>query len=129
MNELWEEWEKIVLGVRNIRVGANQALRHVEVPEDVVAKAKKFIKRAPNQYIKDKQQSTSLRYQVLDGLRGGGIYELLVKDAKKIELERASDKIAEWIEAIKHLRRYALNLMLAPKRPEFQSMKVYLWEL
>ena len=49
---------------------------------------------------------------------------VLVIDAGNTTLADASGRIEEWKEATRSLLRYALNLTLAPKRPEFQRMKV-----
>ena len=122
-DEFLTERETIVKSIREIKVEQGQALRQVQVPDSVYQLAKRFIKRVPNVY-PQYGHIEHMRYGVLYSIESGGIYELLIRDAEGITASQATEKISQWKEALKSLLRYALNLLLAPKRPEFQSMKV-----
>lgn len=124
IEELLHERIVIVESIRDIQVGQSQALRHVQVPEAVINKARKFIKRAPNAILFNNEW-LYLRYDLLCSIGdSGGIYDLLERDAGDMSVERAGEKMTDWLEAVKSLLRYALNLLLAPNRPEFQTIKV-----
>lgn len=120
------EYEEIVLLIRNLNVESGQSLRQVQVPEKAYALAKSFLKWAPNVTIGPNNTPIACRFKVLyyDLSRGETIYTQLMHDAGYTPLAGAKQKIEEWQEATKSLLRYALNLKLAPKRPEFQRMKV-----
>ena len=91
------------------------------MPEQTYLLAKRFILTAPN--ISD--DARLVRFKVLYNMPSGrSIYELLAADAGGTRLKEAETKIAEWRDASKSLLRYALNLLLAPKRPDFQRLKV-----
>lgn len=110
--------------IRNIKVGQSQALRQVQVPESVINKASKFVKRVPNSLLLNNER-LYLRYDVLCSIEAeGNIYDLLARDAGDMSVKEANQKITDWLDATKGLLRYALNLLLAPKRPEFQNIKV-----
>ena len=100
--------------VRETRFQPNQNLRDVKLPEDVYRKADCFTKSdvEHHQY-----------FSVLDKLEGGSIYELLKRAADDSSLE-AYDLVGDWIEAFGNLLRYALNLLVAPNRPELKRIKV-----
>lgn len=120
------EYEEIVLLIRYLNVESGQSLRQVQVPEKAYALAKSFLKWAPNVTIGPNNASIACRFKVLYCDLSGveTIYTLLMYDAGYTPLTEAKQKIEEWQEATKSLLRYALNLKLAPKRPEFQRMKV-----
>ena len=116
---------KIEDSIRNIRVEPNQPLRDVKVPPGTYDLAKEFVKRVPNALTLINGGKLFLRYPILYSLGDGeGIYDLLVGDAEETTLSQAESKMVEWQEALSCLLRYALNLLLAPKRPEFQNIKV-----
>lgn len=106
--------EEIVEIIKSIRVGRSQALRDVQVPELAYERAREFLKLV--------QRHPSIPwYRVLQGLSDGGIYGML---ARNVQESPAHVTLTRWQEVMKLLLRYALNLLLAPKRPEFQSIKV-----
>ena len=99
------------------------------VPDTAYAIARNFLKWAPNITIGPDNKPLYCRFRCLYylNLSGESIYGLLMVDAGNTTLADAGQKIEVWKEAIKSLLRYALNLKLAPKRPEFQRMKVCQW--
>ena len=104
----------------------SKTFRQVEVSPSTYTLATKFVKVAPN-VCEIGSKVVCLRYSVLYSMvlgGGGNIYELLCKDADDTTVPMADQKMQDWEDAIQHLLRYALNLLLAPKRPEFQSIKV-----
>ena len=104
-----------------IKVEAGKPLRQVQVPDQTYQLAKKFVLTAPN----TSDDARLVRFKVLYNMPSGrSIYALLAADAGNTSLKEAEAKIAEWRDASKALLRYALNLLLAPKRPEFQRLKV-----
>ena len=124
LKTLLDDRSKIVKSIRSIPVESSKSFRQVEVSESTVLSAKKFVKSAPN-VCEMEGRYVSLRYGVLYSMDGdGSIYELLSRDAGEATVLQADQKIQDWEDAIHHLERYALNLLLAPKRPEFQSIKV-----
>ncbi len=126
LESLHHERNKICESIRNIQVERNKTFRQVEVSESTVASARKFVKSAPN-VCEVNGRTRYLRYEVLYSMGpdfGGGIYELLCRDARDTTALLADQKIQDWEDAIQHLLRYALNLLLASKRPEFLSIKV-----
>lgn len=118
--------DEIVGLIQSLNVGPGQSLRQVMVPEVAYTIAKNFLKWAPNIIFSPDNTPQAYRFKVLQYLpqSGESIYTLLVIDAGNTTLADASQKIEDWKEATKSLLRYALNLKLAPKRPEFQRMKV-----
>lgn len=119
-------YEEIVQLIRSLKVGSGQSLRQVQVPDSAYKTARTFLKWAPNVLV-DRPSNTKvpLRFKVLYDLGGNeSIYRLLIVDAGNTPLAQAQVKINDWKDATKSLLRYALNLKLAPKRPEFQRMKV-----
>ena len=121
--------DEIVRQIQSLNVGHGQSLRQVMVPEEAYAIARKFLKWAPNITIGPDNKPLHCRFRCLYYLNPSGesIYSLLMMDAGNTTLAEAGQKIEVWKEAIKSLLRYALNLKLAPKRPEFQRMKVCQW--
>ena len=123
--ELEKQRSDILEDIKAIRVGY-QALSHVKVQEHTYSLAKKFVKKAPNVCQLPGKRSVFLRYEVLSYLSAAGdygVYDLLAEDAGKATVQ-SGDKFTDWQDAVKLLLRYALNLLLAPKRPEFQTIKV-----
>ena len=123
-----KRWD-IVDQVKGIRVQQSQALRQVKVPDQTIRLAKDFVKKAPNVCLL-RGRNMDLRYEVLGSFYVDrqcgkfGVYELLARDAGKSTVKMADQKFTEWLAAVGSLLRYALNLLLAPKRPEFQTIKV-----
>ncbi len=128
LRSLYHERSRIVESIRNIRIEPNKTFRQVEVSESTILSARKFVKAAPNMCEIDGRY-VCLRYGVLYSMSmdpgGAGIYELLSRDAGDTTVLQADQKVQNWEDAVQHLLRYALNLLLAPKRPEFQSIKVW----
>lgn len=119
------EREDIVRVLRDVSVGPGQTLRQVQVPENAYRIARSFLKWAPNESVGPGNREVPLRYKVLHSIPpSDSIYTLLMADAGLTPISAAKGKIEEWKEATKSLLRYALNLKLAPKRPEFLRMKV-----
>ena len=117
--------DEIVGLIHSLNVGAGQSLRQVMVPERAYSIARNFLKWAPNMTVGPENTLVPFRFEVLYRLPSReSIYALLMVDAGNTPLADASQKIDDWKEATKSLLRYALNLKLAPKRPEFQRMKV-----
>jgi len=116
---------KIVEEIKNLQVDQKQSLRQIQVPESVYKLATGFIKQTPNA-ITVHNKWLHIRYEILYSLGSseGGIYDLLSRDAGDTNVTGAQKKIDDWIDATKNLLRYALNLLLAPRRPEFQNIKV-----
>lgn len=100
--------------ISKIRVEPGKALRQVEVPKSVYAMAAEFIQWAPY------RTKTGALYR----LRMDFIYALLSRNCESGHLAGAREKIEGWQAACRALLRYALNLLLAPKRPEFRRLKV-----
>ncbi len=113
----------IVMDIQAIRVESGKPLRQVQVSEETYLKAKRFVLTSPNTL----DNGSCHRFKVLYRMPSGrSIYDLLMADAGSTTLQKADEKISEWKDASKSLLRYALNLLLAPKRPEFQRLKVWL---
>jgi len=100
--------------VRETRFQPNQNLRDVKLPEEVYRKAESLTRSDVDR---------RLYFPVLGQLEGGSIYELLKEAADKSNLD-AYDLVGNWIEAFGNLLRYALNLLVAPNRPELKRIKV-----
>ena len=117
--------DQIATLIQMLNVGPGQSLRQVMVPETAYFIARTFLKWAPNMTVGPNNVPVPFRFEILYRLPSGeSIYTLLMIDAGNTTLADASQKIEDWKEATKSLLRYALNLKLAPKRPEFQRMKV-----
>ena len=118
--------DAIVRLIQTLNVGPGQSLRQVMVPEEAYIIARNFLKWAPNITIGPDNKPLYCRFKCFYYLNPSveSIYSLLVVDAGNTTLADAGQKIEIWKEAIKSLLRYALNLKLAPKRPEFQRMMV-----
>lgn len=119
--------DELVRIIRSVSVEPGQTLRQVQVPEYAYKIARNFLKWAPNEAIGPNGIPAPYRYNVLHRISPTeSIYTLLMMDAGYTVADHAAakQKIDEWKEATKSLLRYALNLKLAPKRPEFQRMKV-----
>lgn len=117
---------EIVDLIQGIRVQESQSLRQVKVSDHTLKLAKAFIKQAPNVCVIETGM-LELRYEILSSFSAGsgfGVYQLLAKDAGDSTVQVADEKFGEWLAAVGSLLRYALNLLLAPKRPEFQTIKV-----
>ncbi len=113
----------IVKDIQAIKVESGKPLRQVQVSKETYFKAKKFVLTSPNTL----DNGSFHRFKILYRLPSGRyIYDLLIADAGSTTLQEADKKITEWQDASKSLVRYALNLLLAPKRPEFQRFKVWL---
>lgn len=106
--------DEIVDAIRGVKVGPGQQLRQVEVSPDVYQKAMEFAKWAPN----FGAESQPYRFKM------DFLYQLLQTNIKSKTLQEALGEVEGWQSACKALLRYALNLLLAPKRPEFRRMKV-----
>ena len=109
-----QDWRKeIIQGIRGIQPVAGKNLRDVEVPQRLYKLAKEVAEKEPFR----------IRFKVVP------VYRLLlghvrVKGQGSVALPQAEATLAGWQQASKALFRYALNLVLAPKRPEFKKMKV-----
>ena len=116
--------DELVRIIRSVSVEPGQTLRQVQVPEYAYKIARNFLRWAPNEAIGPNGIPAPYRYNVLLRISPTeSIYTLLMTDAVA-DHTAAKQKIEEWKEATKSLLRYALNLKLAPKRPEFQRIKV-----
>jgi hypothetical protein len=118
--------DEIAVKIQALSVGPGQSLRQVAVPEEAYTIARNFLKWAPNVTFGPDNRQLGFRFKCLYP-SGESIYSLLMVDAGNTTLADAGQKIEDWKEAVKSLLRYALNLKLAPKRPEFQRMKVCRW--
>ena len=107
--------DDILEKLREIKVEPGKALRQVEVPKYVYDMATQFTQWAPYRIA-----TTGAYYR----FKMEFIYELLAGNCKSTTLAEAREEIEGWQTACKALLRYALNLLLAPKRPEFRRMKV-----
>lgn len=113
--------DHIVSAILSIRLEQGLTLKQVQVSQEVYNMANKFVILAPNFL----NGSEPYRFKVLYRMESNvSIYDLLMADAADTAIENAETKVSEWQEASKGLLRYALNLLLAPKRPEFQTLKV-----
>ena len=119
---------EIIRVIRSLNVESGQTLRQVQVPEDAYLIARSFLKWATNLTVGPNNTRVACRFKVLYWIsQNENIYDLLMFDAGNTPLCDAKQKIDDWKDACKSLLRYALNLKLAPKRPEFQRMKVGLY--
>ena len=126
LDHLIEKRFEIVDEIKGIRVQQSQSLREVRVSDHTLRLANAFIKKAPN--VCDLGAGELyLRYEVLHSFSVGtgyGVYQLLADDAGDSAVQVADAKFEGWLKAVGNLQRYAFNLLLAPKRPEFQTIKV-----
>ena len=107
----------IVDAIRGVKIGPSQQLRQVEVSPDVYQKAKEFAMWAPNFGAENQPYRFKMHF----------LYQLLQANINTSRnLQEALGEVEGWQSACKALLRYALNLLLAPKRPEFRRMKVAL---
>ena len=104
----------IVDAIRIIKIGPGQQLRQVEVSPDVYQKAKEFAMGAPNFGLENQPYRFKMDF----------LYQLLQANITSRNLQEALGEVDGWQSACKALLRYALNLLLAPKRPEFRRFKV-----
>ena len=118
--ELLRIRRRIEEDIKAIRVQQSQALRNVTLPEDTNKWARKFVKQAPNvsPHRPATEPSSPLRYETFR------VYRLLTDSAGDESVLNAEKVFGDWQVAVKNLLRYALNLLLAPKRPELQTIKV-----
>ena len=105
--------KEIIQGIRGIQPVAGKNLRDVEVPQRLYELAKEVAEEEP----------FNIRFKLVP------VYRLLqehvhVKGQGSVALPQAEATLTGWQQASKALFRYALNLVLAPKRPEFKKMKV-----
>ena len=106
--------DEIVDAIRGVKVAPGQQLRQVEVSPDVYQKAMEFAKWAPNFGAESQPYRFKMNF----------LYQLLQANINSKTLQEAWREVEGWQLACKALLRYALNLLLAPKRPEFRRMKV-----
>ena len=106
--------DNIVEAIRGVKVAPGQQLRQVEVSLDVYQKAMEFAKWAPNFGAENQPYRFKMDF----------LYQLLQTNINSKTLQEAWVEVEGWQSACKALLRYALNLLLAPKRPEFRRMKV-----
>ena len=106
--------DEIVDAIRGVKVAPGQQLRQVEVSPDVYQKAMEFAKWAPNFGAMNQPYRFKMDF----------LYQLLQANINSKTLQEAWEEVEGWQLACKALLRYALNLLLAPKRPEFRRMKV-----
>ena len=100
--------------IREVKINPGQQLRHVEVSRDIYDMAKNFARWAPN----FGAESQPYRFKM------DFLYQLLQCNINSRSLQEAPEDVEGWQSACKALLRYALNLLLAPKRPEFRRLKV-----
>ena len=108
--------DDIVDAIKRVKIGPGQQLRQVEVSPDVYHKAKEFAMWAPNFGAENQPYRFKMEF----------LYQLLQANITSTTLQEALGEVEGWQSACKALLRYALNLLLAPKRPEFRRMKVAL---
>lgn len=89
-------------------------LSEVEVPSQVFDQGKRFARSAPL-----REQGQPCRFKM------SFLYELLLNSASSGPLSSVTyAELEGWQGASKALLRYALNLLLAPQRPEFRRIRV-----
>jgi len=106
--------DDIVDAIREVKINPGQQLRHVEVSQDIYDMANNFARWAPN----FGHESQPYRFKM------HFLYQLLNTNISSRTLQEAPEEVEGWQSACKALLRYALNLLLAPKRPEFRRLKV-----
>ena len=110
-----KRWE-IIQEIKKIQPEAGKNLKDLKIPETFYHLAGDVAKTKP----------------VDERFKKVPVYELLVEhirynssiDGGVIALRNAGPTLEGWKAASNALFRYALNLILAPKRPEFKKMKV-----
>ena len=110
-----KRWE-IINEIKKIQPEAGKNLKDLKIPETLYHLAGDVAKTKP----------VDKRFKKVP------VYELLVEhirykgsiDGGVIALRNAGPTLEGWKAASNALFRYALNLVLAPKRPEFKKMKV-----
>ncbi len=107
--------QELVDIVKGVQCRPNQNLRDVDLPQEAYRKADNFTRSD----VKHRHY-----YAVLNDMDGGGVYGLLEEAADEASFEEAYDLVGKWREAFRSLFRYALNLLLAPNRPELKMVKV-----
>lgn len=112
----------IVNQVRKVYLQPSQTLRQFSLPDSVYDLARNFATRGTT--VENYGKKHCRYYTVLDCIEGGDIYALLEQAARLSTLEQVHGVIAQWQNAIKALLQYALNLLLAPNRPELRTVKV-----
>ncbi len=109
--------------IQAIRMDAKKGMRQYEPPAELFQMARNFASWAPN------VTRTGYRLRFKEDC----YYHLLIlhAQAKKVSSldRRAFELIDGWQVAVKALFRYALNLYLTPKRPEFRRVKVRILEI
>ena len=106
--------DEIVDALKGVKINPGQQLRHVEVSQDIYDMAKNFARWAPNFGAESRPYRFKMDF----------VYQLLQNNINSKTLQEAPKDIEGWQSACKALLRYALNLLLAPKRPEFRRLKV-----
>ena len=106
--------DEIVDAIREVKINPGQQLRHVEVSRDIYDMAENFARWAPN----FASESRPYRFKM------DFLYQLLQNNINSKTLQEAPKDVEGWQSACKALLRYALNLLLEPKRPEFRRLKV-----
>ena len=102
---------EIIMKIKEIKPVSGKNLKDVEVPGELYQLAKVVAREEPavKRFTKAK------------------VYSLLFDHAQTtgcVKLEQVEALLDGWELASKALFRYALNLVLAPKTPEFKKMKV-----
>ena len=109
--------DEIVDAIKEIKM-SDQNMRQFEPPASLYQKARDFATWAPNVT----RTGYRLRFKV------DIFYNLLIENTNEKEVSsldsRTLEVVGGWQEASKALFRYALNIYLAPKRPEFKRVKV-----
>ena len=101
----------IILKIKEIKPVSGKNLKDVEVPGELYQLAK----------VVAREESAVKRFTKVE------VYRLLLNHAQSnncAKLEQTEALLDGWELASKALFRYALNLVLAPKTPEFKKMKV-----
>lgn len=107
---------EIVNQIRKVYLPPNQRLLDFSLPDSVYHLARNLVEKGG--------KNRSHYYTVLNCMEDGDIYDLLEQAAGQSTLENASGVVGLWRVALNALLHYALNLLLAPKRPELRKVKV-----
>lgn len=109
-----EERSALREAIAAVREEPGRFLSEVEVPSQVFHQGERFARSAPL-----REQGQPCRFKM------DFLYELLLRSASSAPLSDTSRAELEgWQAASKALLRYALNLLLAPQRPEFRRIRV-----
>ena len=104
--------KEIIDGIKQIQPVAGKNFKDVEVPRRLYELAR----------VVAKEEMVESRFTKVD------VYKLLLRHLDYLQQKGSTttcDAILDgWKKASKALFRYALNLVLAPKRPEFKKLKV-----